>query len=298
MFVRRGAFSISETTASHAHRVLVGILLVVGSLARAEDTDKTVYHLFNPTPRELMRELSADRPDITESPLTVDAGRFQIEASIFDYTRDLRSSVDTKTERRTFGLTNLKAGLLPNVDLQVAAELYAVEDVTDKETGARSRIQGFGDSAVRVKANLWGNDGGTTALAVMPFVKLPTAEGDLGNDKVEGGVIFPFGMKLGSGWGLGAMGEFDAVHDEGDDDYDLGFVHSLVVGRHLVDVFGWYGEYVGVVSTDSDHEYEAALGTGITLGLTDDVQLDLGVNAGLTRAAPDFNLFTGFSFRF
>lgn len=34
--------------------------------------DKTNYTLFNPTPREFMREMSTDRPDVTESPITVD----------------------------------------------------------------------------------------------------------------------------------------------------------------------------------------------------------------------------------
>ena len=36
--------------------------------------DKRHYHLFNPTPRELLREMSTDRPDVTESAFTVDAG--------------------------------------------------------------------------------------------------------------------------------------------------------------------------------------------------------------------------------
>src|SRR5207247_8308607 len=44
--------------------------------------DKRHYTLFNPTPRELMREMNTDRPDKTESPYTVDAGHFQVEADV------------------------------------------------------------------------------------------------------------------------------------------------------------------------------------------------------------------------
>ena len=51
-------------------------------------TDKSQYHLFNPTPLNLMREMSTDRPDTTESAYTVDAGHYQIEMSFFDYGRD------------------------------------------------------------------------------------------------------------------------------------------------------------------------------------------------------------------
>ncbi len=50
--------------------------------------DKSHFNLFNPTPRELMRELSTDRPDKTESPYTVDAGRVQVELDLVTYTSD------------------------------------------------------------------------------------------------------------------------------------------------------------------------------------------------------------------
>src|SRR5687767_2381830 len=51
-------------------------------------SDKSGYHLFDPTPRALMREMSTDRPDTTESPRTVDAGHFQLEMSFVDFTRE------------------------------------------------------------------------------------------------------------------------------------------------------------------------------------------------------------------
>ena len=60
--------------------------------------DKSIYHLFNPTPRGLLRDLSTDRPDMTESPYTVDAGRFQIEMSFADFTYD-RENGETQTVR-------------------------------------------------------------------------------------------------------------------------------------------------------------------------------------------------------
>lgn len=50
---------------------------------------KNQYHLFNPTPQELMREMSTDRPDKTESAYTVDAGHYQIEMSVLGYDEKL-----------------------------------------------------------------------------------------------------------------------------------------------------------------------------------------------------------------
>ncbi|MEO8961795.1 MAG: hypothetical protein ABI325_07935 [Ginsengibacter sp.] len=40
---------------------------------------KKVYNLFNPTPKSMMRDFETDRPDVTESAYTLDAGHFQFE---------------------------------------------------------------------------------------------------------------------------------------------------------------------------------------------------------------------------
>ena len=81
-------------------------------------------------------------------------------------------------------------------------------------------MDGFGDDTqIRLKINLWGNDGpqpgfGDTALAIMPFVKFPTGSGDLTNDHVEGGVILPLAVALPDEFGLGLMAEVDVVYNE------------------------------------------------------------------------------------
>src|SRR5688500_5011937 len=72
---------------------VLGTLLVTGRGAAHGDAaaggvEKSHYTLFDPTPRELMREFSTDRPDVTESPYTVDAGHFQVEMSLVEYTLD------------------------------------------------------------------------------------------------------------------------------------------------------------------------------------------------------------------
>ena len=83
------------------------------------------------------REMSTDRPDTTESPITVPVGHFQIEASFFDY------SCDAGNEAWAFGLMNLKAGLSHNTDLQL------VFDTWTEQRGAET-ISGFGDVTLRL----------------------------------------------------------------------------------------------------------------------------------------------------
>src|SRR5213594_318437 len=66
--------------------------------------DKSSYTIFNPVPHDLMRELSPDRPDKTESPYTVDAGHFQLEMDFVNYTHDhdTAGSADTHVDQYSF----------------------------------------------------------------------------------------------------------------------------------------------------------------------------------------------------
>ena len=73
-----------------------------------------------------MRELSADRPDKTESAYTVDAGHFQVEMDLvaYSYDHDRSGGDDTRTEAWAIAPMNLKLGLLNDVDLQLMIETY------------------------------------------------------------------------------------------------------------------------------------------------------------------------------
>ena len=266
--------------------------LAMPSVTRGQDagpaTDKSRYTLFDPTPRALMREMSTDRPDTTESPYTVDAGHVQVESSFVDYTRD----DDGDFEALSVLPTNLKIGLTNNMDLQLAFEPYVREEFEG------DHVDGFGATQLRLKINLWGNDGGDTAFAVMPFVQFPTEDDDFGaTDHVQGGVILPLALTLPNDWSLGLMAEFDAVRDGADEDYELQFVHTATVGRTIVGDLGGYVEYIGVTDTEEGTGYVSLIGGGLTYGASDNVQLDCGVNFGLSEGADDFNVFAGVSIR-
>ena len=161
--------------------VCLALFSVVAAQADAsapERADKSGYHLFNPTPRVLMRELNTDRPDKTESPYTVDAGHFQIEMDVFNYTYDRRNPdrSDVRAESLAIAPVNLKVGLCNRVDLQLVLETYSSVRIHDRDAGTVEKHRGFGDVILRMKINLWGDDGGSTAFGVMPYVKLPSKD--------------------------------------------------------------------------------------------------------------------------
>ena len=255
--------------------------------------DKGAYTLFNPTPRELMREMSTDRPDVTESSKTVDAGHVQVELSFGDYVRDEQDGV--KSETSTVLPFNVKLGLTNNIDLQLVVDPY-VHQRTRSDT-ARETNDGFGDTQLRLKVNLWGNDGGPTALAVMPFVLFPTSGDDLGADRVQGGLIFPYSAELPPEFNLGLMAEFDLVRDDENESYAFEFLHTVNLNRTIVGDLGGYVEYIGIAPVDTGGGYLAFIGVGLTYGLSEDVQLDFGTNFGISDHADDFQVFAGLSFR-
>jgi hypothetical protein len=259
--------------------------------------DKSRYTLLHPTPREYMREMVTDRPDRTESAYTVDAGHVQVEMDVVTWVHDRYTADRSDLDSLSVVPMNLKVGLTNRVDLQVVLETWNWVRTKDRVSGRVTRQHGFGDVTVRLKTNLWGNDGGRSALAVMPFVKLPTNQDDLGNDAVEGGLIFPVDFELPYEWGLGAQMEFDLNEDADGGGHHPEFVNTVEVGHDIVGDLGGYVEFFSAASTDSDTHWQATVDFGLTYALTEDLQLDGGVNVGVTRATDDVNPFLGLSFR-
>lgn len=230
-----------------------------------------------------LRPLSTDRPDTTESPRTVDPGHFQFEMEIASWTKD------GDGREFTLGEINAKIGLGAASDLQLVLPLYSHVQGGD---------DGFGDAEIRLKYNLWGNDEGPTALAVMPFIKLPTARGDLGNGEVEGGLILPFGFEGLAGWDCAVMGELDLTADDDGDGHGLSVVTSATASHELPGNTGIFLEGVSVLATEGDSEWEAYFNTGMTWAVTPTWQLDGGIRVGLTHASADFTPFLGASTKF
>lgn len=287
--------------------VALSTLLTATATACAEDIEeddleqsrKWRFNLLNPTPRSQMRELSTDRPDQTESAYTVDAGHFQVEMDVAAVSLDEEGSGRRRlrTSQVSAAALNLKCGVFNNVDVQLMLDSYIDIRIKDGANGTSSHASGFGDVSTRLKVNVWGNDGGKTALAMMPFVKWPLPESSLRNGRTEGGIIFPLAINLAEGWGLGCMTEFDFVAGERSA-YDTDFVNSITLGHDLTGKLGMYLEFYTVAPTASGASWQGQADIGWTYGVTENVQWDFGCNFGVTRSAPDFGPFMGVGVRF
>jgi hypothetical protein len=273
-------------------RAIAWLLLLVLPLPLAAQD----YSLFKRTPRAEARTLATDRPDRTESARSIPAGWVQVEANVVAWSRDREAGEGT----RDLGVAqvNLKVGLLPNVDLQLVTEAWSRQTVEGPDGAEIARASGSGLIMGRLKVNLWGNDGGRTALALMPFagsVRHDAAPGaDAGHGAVAG-LIVPFALDLGGDWSLGAQLEVDFV-DDPSGAWRTIWAQSITIGRPIV---GPLSGYVELFHASGGGEAREVTGDGgLTLGLTDDLQLDAGVNLGLSKGADDLNPFLGLAVRF
>ena len=265
-------------------------------LPTASPASKSAYSLFNPTPREKMRPLWADRPDKTESPYTVDAGHFQIETDLVAYTRDRKSEASDASafqESVNLNAINLKAGLTSNVDLQWIVEMARWARNYD-EASAQSGRWGLGDVTPRLKINFFGNDGGLVSLGLIAYVTFPTRfDRSSSNRAATLGVSLPIAFDLPGEAYVGAMVTHARVLGGAGE-----WSSMITTGNQVVGDLAGYLEFFNTVSEVSAAPWIATVDAGLTWSYSPDLVFDAGVNVGVTAAADDLNPFLGVTARF
>lgn len=239
-----------------------------------------------------LREMSTDRPDATESPFTIDAGHFQIESDLVSRGRDEADGMHT-TETH-LGAVNLRIGLTKRTELGlfVSPDILFVEKSAD---GATFRRRGFGDLVVRGKFNFWGNDGEAFAIGGILDVTLRTAKKGLSDRGPDGGFLIPIEGNLGGGWSGGAMVGAELHRSKDHSGYTNVLIATATVSHALIASMNIYFELASESGGESD---VGTFNTGLTLRVSADLQLDAGVNLGLSRAATDQEVFLGVARRF
>jgi len=268
------------------------------ALAQSAPTpDKSQYTLFNPVPIDQMRDFSTDRPPKANSPNTVDAGHFQYETDLVNFARLATGPV--RTDTLLLPNPTFKLGLTNSIDLEVNALTVVGVHTFDAAAGMSNTMWGIGDVFVRAKVNLWGNDGGQSALALIPYVKAPTAPLGIGNGAVEGGVIAPLSFSLPQGFTLLFNSEIDALKNATDDGRHANFVNLVNVSRQVVKDVTLYVEFWSDYNNDPVQkitQYSADF--AVTWLLRPNLQLDAGIDFGLNAATPKVQVFAGLSQRF
>jgi hypothetical protein len=224
--------------------------------------------------------ICADRPGKATPTCTVPAGMVQVETGLVDWSED----------ETDIGGAAMKVGVTDRLHLEL--DLPAYVDV-------RNGPSGLGDSALALKYRLT-KSSAPVQVAVRPFVKVPTAKHSLGNGKVEGGIALLADSTFGGssiGWNVAP--ELDLVADSDGSGYHLATAQAASVGAPLSERLTISGELWGAWDFDpAGTVRQYSLDAAATFLVSNDVQLDAGVNFGLNRKTPDVELYSGIAFRF
>jgi len=298
-----------ESVNLHRTRVALGAALLQALLpgaqsASADDAaapaDKSAYNLFNPTPADAMRAFEPERPAKILTPFTIDAGHFQIESDFVNYISTNYQGLSTRFVETAD--PTIKLGLTNSIDFELVLNGYQNTATHSNQTGALvANGHGFGDAFLKFKINLVGNDGGPFAMAIEPYVKVPSAAPGLGNGVVEGGVALPMQISLPEDFSLAVQTEYDALKNANDSQRYANLV-NIVNLSHPVSFISKdltaSIEFFSAVGTDPFTPAVYTFDVGLAYLVAPNVQLDAGANFGLTKASPDLNLYTGVTARF
>jgi hypothetical protein len=283
--------------------VIVYGLLLCSSLHGQSPADslelpKRRYSLFNPTPKHLMREMHTDRPDVTETPFTVDAGHLQFE---FDFFNIYRHPLTLKRRETDFLLLNgiAKIGLTDRLDFEVifsASQWHFPDTRSTKLPSITDTIQarrGFGDIGLRTKINLIGNAHERYGLALMPSLLIP-----LPNPASEAtymhGLTLIWATTLLGKFELGGQVEYFRLYDVQKNFQHPEYWATIELGFDLSHRLSAFTEYVSIMGEQK--QYFHTVNGGLIYALSPNFRLDMATNIGLNQRSPSA-VFVGFSCR-
>ena len=277
--------------------VLCGLPLLGRAQAPAKTSpyDSAHFSWRKPVPRNRLRELQPDRPGITESPFTGDAGHAQLD---MDAVRLLNggSGNDDKTRELHVAYTMLKLGLSRRTDVQLEVPVYSI--AKQRPTGTdewQERHAGFGDVTVRVKHNFLGDDqDGKLAMAVIGYVRLPTG-GQVGDGGTEYGIVLPIDVELSEQINLEAQLETDLNYDREQNSRYLGLMPSAALEWDFAKKVGVVIEGVTQWNTEQ-RRWQASTNIAPIIKVNDNFQLDFGTHIALNNLS-DHQYFVGFTLR-
>lgn len=277
---------------------LTGLLsLAAPALAQQEPPkpcpyDSARFDVFHPVPRNRLRPLRPDRPGVTESPFTVDAGHFQLEMDALRLINSREDTMRSRTFHAAYAL--VKIGLSRRTDFQVEVPLYSIQ----KDRGEHERDwqaqRGFGDLTLRVKHNFIGDDAGKVAMAVVAYTRLPTGRHS-GNSALEGGLVLPVNIELPHRWNLDLQMGADLNYDQEQSNHYLRLMPSVALDHEFSDVFSFLVE--GVTQWDALHSgWRSSLNLAPIFTVSENLQFDLGSHLALNKDM-DREFFIGFTYR-
>ena len=247
-----------------------------------------------PTSSAAEAPICTDRPTKSNFACTVPKGQIQIEADGFNWLTS--SAGGARTDQMLFSNPTVKYGLTASSDIQLNWVPFTRIRSRDA-TGNVTTLSGVGDVTLRFKQRLT-NPTAAFQLAVLPFVKLPTARLGIGNGTIEGGMAVPINYSIPGGWTVTLGPQLDLLADFDGDGHHLGLTGLVNVARQFGE-FTFYNEIwtsqnYDPAGTVRQYSYD----TSLAWLPRPTLQFDIGANIGLNANTPDLVAYVGISTRF
>lgn len=219
-------------------------------------------------PAAAQEELVTDRPDQTESAVTVAPGSIQVETGI------------THTDFASFEVTEalgtlVRIGLAERLELRLGFDGYI----------STSGPDGLGDASVGAKFVLAEESGNSAQIALLVESSVPIGDDDVTSDDYAPSARLALSRDFAE-WGVGLN-----VGAEFPEDDEILF-YTLAAGRGLDEKNGVFFEVFG--DSESSHSFDA----GWTRLTRPNLQFDVAAGVGLSDEAPDWFVGVGLSVRF
>lgn len=237
---------------------------------------------------EAVSQISTDRPNATESAITVPAGFLQIETGALRSTFNEGNLIET--ERTVYNTTLLRYGILDNFEFRLGWNFEEIKTrITD--TLHTTISNGFSPLLAGMKVNITKEEGWKPTIGLIGHLFLPfTAGRDFKPETT--GVDFRFAFehslskKSSISYNIGAQWA--------PDNPEAAYIYTFAYGYSLINTLTFYAEVYGDFPENSsaNHLWDA----GVLLLLKDNIQLDATVGSGITQGQ-NLLLSAGVSFR-
>jgi hypothetical protein len=231
-----------------------------------------------------VEKIDTDRPDQTESAVTVPKKWFQFELGLSTQTTN---SLENEFQHPTL---LSKYGLGKKIELRL---ITTVQTNTYFNVIDKVKETGLSPVEVGAKIALWEEKKLLPKTALLFHVAMP----GLASNKFKADKLAPnfrFSMQhtvsdlVGIGYNLGA--EWDGFSD------DPTWVYTFAPGFNISEKWYAYAEVFGSISKENKPEHNAD--AGIAYFVNNNFKIDLSSGFGISKQAPDWYIAVGASFRF
>ena len=239
-------------------------------------------------------ELITDRPDATESPVTVAPGLFQLELGA-TLTND--ESAGVRTESFALPQTLLRIGLSERTELRIG---WAGFQDQDQYGGGQSlRSDGAGDTELGVKIALTKSRATGPLTALLVSTSIPSGTADFSTERFDPAfrlaVAHSLSDSIDLGYNVGVVWQSEL--EETGHHTLTSMIYTLATGFSLSDRWGLFVELFGELGLSETGPPAHSFDGGLTYLLRPNLQLDMAGGVGLSSAADDWFALVGITTR-